>query len=157
MNLLKRLTGYSFLLQYNNILVVKWAYHWPVCEICYRLVAWLLVWCKNINQWFGHTFNTGTVYSEHWAYGMFYFGSNWIWKCLLDPVTPCCFVCGPLNGNDGNCFVLQNHLTPFWSTSESSLTWYSLYFQFFYLTAFLFALINNSIFAWCIRQVFLEL
>ena len=71
------------------------------------------------------------------------FVSNIIWYCLLNPRTPCGFVCGTQNWNDGNWFVSQNVLSFLCVTSLSSWTWYSLYTHLFTCPLILFALINH--------------
>ena len=43
-----------------------------------------------------------------------------LYQCFLKPLTPCGFVCGPQNGNDGNWFLFQNILISLCATLESS-------------------------------------
>ena len=52
MNLLKILTCCCFVWKCDDILVVKWAQHWLISEICYNLIARFLLSCKTMNPVF---------------------------------------------------------------------------------------------------------
>ena len=154
-NLLQSLACCCFLWQCDDIPIVKWANHWPVSEICDRLIAWLLFWWKNMNPVLvSHrcTLITGKGCTVYCTYAMSLFLIKLRMMMLNQPSDTVWFLCGSQNFNDGNSFI-PNFFNIFVHNNRHPPKHYITFLCIFCTYLSLSDLISHPILEWRLQKV----